>query len=102
MSYSWRSSSVNGTIYGSTLAPTDTTGMTYGAYQSKPPYAVYLAPYGQLDAQIAYNFTDYLSAYVSAQNLTEESTHAYLQFKNQPFFYDNVGSRYFFGIRFKY
>lgn len=102
MSYSWRSSNVNGTIAASTLSPTDTTGTTYGTFGNKPPYAVIMAPFGELDAQVAYNFTDYLSAYVSAQNLTDEASHAYLQFKNQPFFYDDAGTRYFFGLRFHY
>jgi iron complex outermembrane recepter protein len=96
MSYSWRSSNVNGTIFGSTLSPTNTATGTL------PAYAVYMAPYGELDGQVAYNFTDNLSAYVSAQNLTDEASHAYLQFKNQPFFYDDAGTRYFFGVRFRY
>ncbi|MDE1985143.1 MAG: TonB-dependent receptor [Alphaproteobacteria bacterium] len=96
LSYSWRSSTVNGTIGGSTFSPTNTvTGTT-------PAYGVFTAPIGQLDGQVLYNFTDYLSAYVGAQNLTNEANHMYLQFKDQPFVYDNTGTRYFFGVRFHY
>jgi len=96
MSYSWRSSTVNGTIFGPTFQPTDTTNST------TPTYGVFTAPIGQLDAQVLYNFTDYLSAYVGAQNLTNEASHMYMQFKNQPFIYDNTGTRYFFGVRVRY
>jgi iron complex outermembrane recepter protein len=96
VSYSWRSSTVNGTVAGATFSPTDTsTGNT-------PVYGVFTAPIGQLDAQVLYNFTDYLSAYVGAQNLTNEASHMYLQYKEQPFIYDNAGTRYFFGVRFHY
>ena len=87
---------MNGTIFGATLAPTNT------ATGKLPVYGVYTAPYGELDAQVGYNFTDYLSAYVGAQNLTNEASHMYLQFKNQPFLYDDVGIRYFFGVKAHY
>ena len=96
LSYSWRSTTVNGTIFGSTLAPTNTATGTL------PVFGVFTAPYGELDAQVGYNFTDYLSAYVGAQNLTDEASHMYLQYKNQPFLYDNVGTRYFFGLKARY
>jgi len=96
MSYSWRSATLNGTIAGATFSPTVTaTGQT-------PNYGVYEAPYGELDAQVGYNFTDYLSAYVSAQNLTDEASHMYLQYKDQPFLYDDSGTRYFFGLKVHY
>ena len=80
LSYSWRSKTVNGTHRRVHLL----------AHQSRRParrkiFGVFTAPYGELDAQVAYNFTDYLSAYVGAQNLTDEASHMYLQFKNQPF-----------------
>lgn len=96
LSYSWRSTSLNGGVFGSTLSPTNAaTGAT-------PAYGVYTAPYGELDAQVLYNFTDYLAAYVGAQNLANEASHSYLQFKDQPFLYDNTGTRYFFGVRARY
>ncbi len=95
MSYSWRGTSLNGAIFGSTLSPTNAaTGAT-------PAYGVYTAPYGELDAQMLYNFTDNLAAFVGAENLTGEASHDYLQFKDQPFLYDNTGTRYFFGVKAK-
>jgi len=94
LSYSWRSKAVNGGIGGSTFSPkvaaTGGTPINLG---------VYTAPYGQLDAQIAYDFLDHYQVLVSAQNLTEEAFHTYLQWPNQPFTYDNSGARYFFGVR---
>ena len=95
MSYSWRSSTLNGTINGPSFGVLDTfSGQT-------KTYGVYTAPIGQLDAQIRYNFTDNLSAYVGAQNLTDEASHMYLQYKNQPFIYDDTGIRYVFGLSAK-
>ncbi len=95
LSYSWRSSTLNGTINGPSFGVLNTfTG-------NQTTYGVYTAPIGQLDAQVRYNFTDYLSAYVGAQNLTNEASHMYLQYKDQPFVYDNSGIRYFFGVSAK-
>jgi iron complex outermembrane recepter protein len=97
MSYSWRSKAVNGGIGAATFSPKDATNggtpITMG---------VFSAPYGQLDAQVAYNFLDHFQVFVSGQNLTEEAYHTYLQFPNQPYTYDNSGARYFFGIRATY
>lgn len=93
LSYSWRSKAVNGGIGGATFSPVDAST---GASKT---YAVYSAPYGQLDAQVSYDFLDHYQVYVSAQNLTEEAYHTYMQYPNQPFTYDNSGARYFFGVR---
>ena len=95
LSYSWRSKALNGGIGGSTFAP------TIAATGSSKNYGVFSAPYGELDAQVSYDFLDHFQIYVSAQNLTEEAYHTYLQFKNQPFTYDNSGTRYFMGLRVK-
>ncbi|HEY4973644.1 MAG TPA: hypothetical protein VII41_08545, partial [Steroidobacteraceae bacterium] len=59
------------------------------------------APYGQLDAQVSYDINEHLGIVVSAQNLTDEAAHTYLQWPNQPFTYDDWGRRYFFGVKFK-
>ncbi|GAA0544504.1 TonB-dependent receptor [Rhizomicrobium palustre] len=93
MSYSWRSKAVNGGIGGSTFSP------VVSATGNSKTYGIYSAPYGQLDAQVSYDFFDHYQIYVSAQNLTEEAYHTYMQFPNQPFTYDNSGTRYFFGVR---
>jgi len=93
LSYSWRSKAVNGGIGGSTFSP------VVAATGGNTTYGVFTAPYGQLDAQIAYNFLDHFGVYVGAQNLTAEAAHTYLQYPNQPFTYDNSGTRYFFGVK---
>ncbi len=95
MSYSWRSKAVNDGLGGSTFSPTNT------ATGNPVAYGVFTAPYGELDAQVAYNINENISVQVSAQNLTAEAAHTYLQFPNMPFTYDNSGTRYFFGFRFK-
>jgi len=38
---------------------------------------------------------------VSVVNLTNEKLHTYLQFPNEPFTYDDVGRRLFFGVKGK-
>ena len=93
LSYAWRSKAVNGGIGGSTFTP------VVAATGGNKIFGVFTAPYGQLDAQIAYNFLDHFGVYVSAQNLTAEAAHTYLQYPNQPFTYDNSGTRYFFGVK---
>ncbi len=96
LSYSWRSKAVNGGIGGSTFSP------TVAATGASKIFGVYTAPYGQLDAQVAYNFLDHFGIYVGAQNLTAEAVHNYLQYPNQAFTYDNSGTRYFFGVKASY
>ncbi|TWB63896.1 TonB-dependent receptor [Nitrospirillum viridazoti] len=96
LSYSWRSSAVNGDAIGSTFAILDATtnkSVTYG---------VFSRPYGQLDAQLAYQFTPEFGITFEAINLTDESQETYLQFKNQPFTYVNAGRRFMLGGRFKF
>jgi outer membrane receptor protein involved in Fe transport len=93
MSYSWRSKAVNGGVGGSVFAPINT------ATGNSVNYGVFTAPYGQLDAQLGYNINDNFSVSVSAQNLTAEAQHTYLQYPNQPFTYDNSGTRYFFSVK---
>jgi outer membrane receptor protein involved in Fe transport len=85
---------VNDSLVGSTFSIPDQFG-------NQKVYGVYQAAYGQLDGQVGYDFGPHLGIVLSAQNLTNESLHTYLQFPNLPFTYDNWGRRYFFGIRFK-
>jgi len=93
VSYSWRSKAVNGGVGGSVFAPINaSTGNSVN-------YGVFTAPYGQLDAQLGYNISDNWSVSVSAQNLTDEAQHTYLQYPNQPFTYDASGTRYFFSVK---
>jgi TonB-dependent receptor len=95
LSYSWRSKAVNDSLAGATFSFPDQLG-------NQKTYQIFQAPYGQLDGQAGYDFLDgHLGIVLSAQNLTHESLHTYLQWPNLPFTYENWGRRYFFGIRFK-
>jgi TonB-dependent receptor len=96
LSYSWRSKAVNGGIGGATFSP------IVNATGASENFGVFQAPYGQLDGQIGYDFNDNFSIYVGAQNLTGEALHTYMQYPNQPFTYDNSGTRYFFGLKAHY
>jgi TonB-dependent receptor len=93
-SYSWRDKAVNDSLVGSTFAFPDQNGVS-------KVYQVYSAPYGQLDAQIGYDFSPRVGLVFSVQNLTDEVQHTYLQWPNLPFSYDDSGRRYFLGFKFK-
>lgn len=95
LSYTWRSKAVNDSLVGSTFSFPDQFG-------NPKVYQVYSAPYGQLDAQIGYDFNKWFGVTLSAQNLTKASQHTYLQWPNQPFTYSNSGRRFFFGAKFKF
>jgi iron complex outermembrane recepter protein len=95
LSYSWRSKAVNDSLVGATFEFPDQLG-------SQKVYQIFQAPHRQLDGQVGYDFLDgHMGIVLSAQNLTKEALHTYLQWPNLPFTYDNSGRRYFFGIRFK-
>jgi iron complex outermembrane recepter protein len=94
LSYSYQGTRVNDSLVGATFPIYDAGGHT----QIRQVFA---AAYGQLDAQVSYDITSHFGVVVSAQNLTDEAAHTYLQFPNQPFTYDDWGRRYFFGVKFK-
>jgi iron complex outermembrane receptor protein len=94
LSYSYQGKRVNDSLVGSTF-------QSYNAAGNPEVLQVFAAPYGQLDAQLSYDINEHLGVVVSAQNLTDEAAHTYLQFANQPFTYDDWGRRYFFGVKFK-
>lgn len=88
-SYSWRDKSLNDGIGGSTF--------TFGG----KTYEVFQAPYGQFDMQLGYDIDSHIGLVFSAQNLTDEVQHTYLQWPNEPFTYDDSGRRFFLGAKFK-
>jgi iron complex outermembrane receptor protein len=94
LSYSYQGSRVNDSLVGATFPIYDKLGNTR-------ILQVYAAAYGQLDAQISYDINSHVGVVVSAQNLTDEAAHTYLQWPDQPFTYDDWGRRYFFGVKFK-
>jgi len=93
-SYSWRDTAVNDSAVGSTFSFPDMNNVNH-------VYQVYSAPYGQLDAQIGYDFNPHVGLVFSVQNITNEAQHTYLQWKDNPFTYDQSGRRFFFGLKFK-
>jgi TonB-dependent receptor len=62
-------------------------------------YGVWNRDYGQLDAQIGYQFSDKLGVTLEAINLTEEDQSRYLQYENMPFSFESGSRRILFGIR---
>ena len=94
VAYSWRSEAVNDSLVGATFAFPDQNG------KSKV-YGVFSAPYGQVDAQVGYDFNSHLGVLASVNNLTNEKQHTYLQFSNLPFTYDDTGTRFFVGVKGK-
>ena len=87
-------SAVNSGGVGSSFAVQDING-------TPQIYTVYQAAYGQLDGQLSYDFNRHFGVLVSVVNLTDAKLHTYLQFPNQPFTYDDVGRRLFFGVKGK-
>lgn len=94
VAYAWRSKAVNSSLVGSTFSFPDENGV-------QTVYGVYAADYGQLDAQIGYDFSSSFGILLSAVNLTNEKQHTYLQYENLPFTYNDTGRRLFFGAKFK-
>jgi TonB-dependent receptor len=92
--YAWRSVAVNSGGVGSSFAFQDLNG-------AQKIYTVYQAPYGQLDGQISYDFGPHFGILASVVNLSNEKLHTYLQFKDEPFTYDDTGRRFFFGVKGK-
>jgi TonB-dependent receptor len=93
-SYSWRGTAISDGLGGSTFSFADQNG-------NQKTYQIFQAPYGQLDAQLGYNFNAHIGVFASVQNLTDAAQHTYLQWPNQPFQYDDSGRRYFIGIKGK-
>jgi iron complex outermembrane recepter protein len=94
VAYAWRDVSVNSNFVGSSFTFQDLAG-------NPKTYTIYQAPYGQLDAQVGYDFGDHFGLVLQAVNVTNEKQHTYLQFKNEPFTYDDSGRRLFFGFKAK-
>ena len=65
-------------------------------------YGVFDRSYGQVDAQLSYQVMDNLGLVLEGRNLAGAATSAYLQFKNQPFLYDQAGRSYAVNLKFNY
>ncbi len=94
LAYTYRSKAISANVEGSTFSIQGPTGQPQ-------TLEVWQAPYGELDAQVGYNFNKHFGIVLSATNLTDAATHDYLQWPNQPLTYDNWGRRFFFGFHFR-
>ncbi|MBV9724439.1 MAG: TonB-dependent receptor [Gammaproteobacteria bacterium] len=92
LAYAWRDVSVNSNFVGSSFTFQDING-------NPKTYTIYQAPYGQLDGQVGYDFGEHFGLVAQVVNLTDEKQHTYLQWKNEPFTYDDSGRRWFVGFR---
>lgn len=90
ISYTWKGSSFSGT-YSITTA-TDTSSI----------WGIYNRSYGQIDAQLSYKFIDNLSLVFEGRNLGGDAPSQYLQYKNQPFTYNQTGRRFVLDLKFSY
>ncbi len=95
VSYGWRDESFDSN-FGFPDATFDGAGNATGITRT---LGVWNRDYGQLDAQVAYQFTDYLGVTLEAINLTEEDASQYLQFDNLPFAFDSGSRRILVGVR---
>jgi iron complex outermembrane receptor protein len=94
LSYSYQGKRVNDSLLGSTFTVND-------RLDQPQVLQVFAAGYGQLDGQLSYDINEHIGVVLSAQNITDQAAHTYLQWTNQPFSYDDSGRRYFFGVKFK-
>jgi iron complex outermembrane receptor protein len=90
LSYSWRDKSFFGNFGFADAVNGVGITRTYGRWDRD---------YGQLDAQVGYQFTDNLGVTLEAINLTEEDLSQYLQYENLPFTFESGTRRILFGIR---
>lgn len=94
VSYGWRDKSFAGNFgFADQIFPGGT------AVDITRTYGIWNRDYYQVDAQLAYQFTDKLGVTLEAINLTEEDQSQYLQFENLPFAFDSGSRRILFGIR---
>ncbi len=97
LSYTWRDKSfqrnfgfADRVVSGTTI--TDFT-RTYGVWERD---------YGQLDAQIGYQITDWIGVTLEAINITEEDRTQYLQYESLPFAFESGSRRILLGVRGKF
>ena len=72
------------------------------ANQSKKNFGIYNRSYGQMDGQLSYDLWDNFGVVFEARNILGNATGRYLQYKNQPMWYDQSGRSYALGVKFSY
>ena len=71
-------------------------------FDGQGPNPNYTEPYGQLDANISYQFNDHLSLSLEGINLTDETQRVHGRHVNQALWVTQNGPRYMFGLRYKF
>jgi len=95
LSYGWRDKSFAGNFgFADQVFPDGVTGVDITR-----TYGIWNRDYYQIDAQVAYQFTDKLGVTLEVINLTEQDQSQYLQFENLPFTFESGSRRILFGIR---
>jgi iron complex outermembrane recepter protein len=95
LSYGWRDKSFDSNFgFSDAIFPDGVT-----AVPLTRTFGVWNRDYYQLDAQLAYQFTDKLGVTLEGINLTEQDRSQYLQFENLPFAFESGSRRILFGIR---
>lgn len=69
---------------------------------AKKNYGIYNGSYGQMDGQVSYDVLENLGVVFEARNIMGAATSRYLQYKNQPMWYDQSGRTFTASIRFNY
>jgi TonB-dependent receptor len=97
LSYSWRDKFFDGNF-----------GFSDGVYNGATrttvtrTFGIWERDYGQLDAQIGYQITDWIGVTLEAINITEEDRTQYLQYENLPFNFESGSRRILLGVRGKF
>ncbi|HBK56457.1 MAG TPA: TonB-dependent receptor [Xanthomonadales bacterium] len=73
-----------------------------GRFDGAGPNPAYVEDYGQLDANISYQFNENLVFAVEAINLTDETQRLHGRNVNQLLFATQTGPRYMLGLRYKF
>ncbi len=66
------------------------------------PNPVYTEPYGQLDLNVSYQWTDNLTVMAEAINLTDEIQRLHGRTETEVLFVTQTGPRYMIGARYKF
>lgn len=90
LSYTWKGSSFSSTY--SITTGSDSTSV----------WGVYNRHYGQVDAQLTYKFLENLALVFEGRNLGGDAPSQYLQYKQQPFTYNQTGRRFSLDLKFNY
>jgi iron complex outermembrane recepter protein len=95
LSYGWRDKSFDSNFgFSDAVFPDGVTQVNLTR-----TFGVWNRDYYQIDAQVAYQFSDRLGVTLEALNLTEQDRSQYLQFENLPFAFESGSRRILFGIR---